>query len=920
MSGIARALLVEVVNADQTPGRISSVFPLLSGLLASAGVATRWLRFGIATTNLLQHGRDEITLSDDDLATLLAALEQHRPDVLYATDALYEAQRAAVEARVAGRCHWRVQITAPDEPGLPAYRGVELLERPDLRPDYGWEAGNTAARRREIDNAYLLTVESCGHRYAVDRNPCYRDLVDDERVALRRGCSFCSNWAGPEGVIRRTPAEWVARQIEALATTRRPENGPPNALLLTRLEDPALLDACFEALARTGLAAHTRLLVAVRTDRAQAFERFTRAGLEAHAASGLRVGVYASGIESFSAADLARFNKQTSPEDGVRAIATFRRLAADFPGRFSYEGLTFILFTPWTTLESLRLNVGLLGFLRVTEIGNLFEARLRLHPDLPITALAERDGVLIDHEPDPVLVSNRRKLFERELPWRFLEPRLTPLARLALRVDLPPDELDDPLVRLLCDRLAAAGVPRRQEARLELLLALVDAARAEPGVLDEATLLDRALALWAKRQTPPQGSPEAPFRVGERRVSLDGLLDALAPVVASGPGEVASWDLPPGTGLAAASRERVRRLGAHARVLERTGAVRRATLMLARSAEALERAADLSTRMDRGGADADGALHELGRLHGVPACCAEAWGRDAEARALGTPWAAWARRCDATGPVPVETNPLLVPSLAFVPCRADCPDAARVYRAWGQALHPELLAPGDERAFVAPLDAPDDGDLVPLRLAGGDDTEWPYALDEPPTDALARTLAAGDRLTFEAGQVRVAAGRQTVELFTASVVAWSPTRVAHPAAWRALAEARAQQRGGAAAAGPAPAAEPSPAPVVERLLAGLLARFAAELGGLALAAPVDASRPDELRVELRVEGRPLGLVLRPRSGDTPCWLTTDRFAVSHRPETPPASPGQRRSVQALCRALDRALQRRAPEVLRGEGR
>lgn len=920
-----RALLVEIVNADQTPGRVSSVFPLLKGLLGGAGVATRWVRFGVSTTNLLQHGRDTVTMSDDDLATLLGLLDLHRPEVLYATDTLYEAQQEAIERRVAGPCFWQVQVTVPDVPGLPHFAGPEMLDDPSFTPDPAWEPGNPAASRREIDNVPLLTYESCGHRGSIDQNPGYRQL-DDDRVVGRQGCAFCTNSVNTWPDRRKTPLAWVHKQVRALAASRAPSGRYPNALLLARMETPDILEACIEALIQTGLAAHTQLLVAVRTDRAASFERFVRAGFAARADSGLRIGVYASGIESFAADDLARFNKQTTPEDGLGAIAAFRRLQADFPGRFSYEGLTFILFTPWTTLETLHLNVGLLAFLRFTEIGNLFEARLRLHPDLPITALAERDGAVVAEEPDPVLVSNRRKLFEREVPWRFLEPRLRPVARLALRFDLGAAELDDPLLPILEARLAAAGFPRRKEALLDLLLALVDVARAAPDALDETTLLDEALGLWSARQTPPTPSSMAPFRLGARRVDLDRLLDALAPLVASGPGPVASVTLPRGQLPAPSTRARLQQRGLHVGLASSAGAAASTgpTLVLARSADALERALALVGPARGEGPAATEAIQELGRLHGVPTCCAEAFARDADARALGPAWAALARRSETPGPVPAELNPLLVPALAFVPCRADCAAAADVYRAWGATLFPELIAAEPARAFVGPLDAPDDGELVSLRVTDLADDALAYTVEVPPgpLDPLARTLLGGDRLTFRAGQVRVARGDQTVELFTASHAVWSPERAFHPAAWRELARARAHllrhpaaARSASSTVAPTPRGERSR--VVGELLDRILHQFAERFAGVGRVGDVDDSRADELRLDLALGGHEIGLVIRAREGGEPAWVTTEHLAVSHRRETPVAGPADRRTVHALCVALERALARVAPHLLPG---
>ena len=78
-----------------------------------------------------------------------------------------------------------------------------------------------------------------------------------------------------------------------------------------------------------------------------------------HPDSKMTLGVYACGVESFAEDDLVRFNKGTTPLDSLRAVNVLHDLASKYPGRFWFTGLSFILFTPWTTVENLLLNVGL---------------------------------------------------------------------------------------------------------------------------------------------------------------------------------------------------------------------------------------------------------------------------------------------------------------------------------------------------------------------------------------------------------------------------------------------------------------------------------------------------------------------------------------------------------------------------------
>jgi|GEM_PF-1983907 len=549
-----RALLVEFVNADQHPGRVAFSFPVLKGFLAREGVPTRWVRFGLSTTNLLVNDRDEVTLGDAEFATLSELVRDHRPNLVLLTDRLYEAQLDALRPLVPDLAAVVVGSDEPVLPGLPPYRGLRELDDPAFVPGYDWEPGNAAARAKEIDNTYLLTRETCGYNARVAANPVYAGC-DDVRVLERRGCAFCSNRSESGAAEGRADPDWLVRQIRAAALRSSPD-AHPGGFLLPRVERPAVLEACAEALADTGLIATTELLLAVRADHVDGLAAFLRGWFSRFPASPLRVGVYACGIESFVDEDLLRFNKGLTAAHGLHAVETLRALAAELPGRFWYSGLTFILFTPWTTLATLRVNVEAFVQLGFVEARNVFESRLRLHPGLAITALAERDGLLVDDEPDPLLVMNRRKLFESERPWRFLDPRVRPVCQVALRFDVREGVADDPLTLEVRAALADRRRFTSQLDRLRFLLDLVEVAALRDEPFEPSELLAAALARYRQHHAEvlPTPSPAAAELQRLRR-----LVDALVGVVRARPESFPTLALEPkGVGTDGAVRLRAR--------------------------------------------------------------------------------------------------------------------------------------------------------------------------------------------------------------------------------------------------------------------------------------------------------------------------------------------------------------------------
>jgi hypothetical protein len=796
-----RVLLLEFVNADQFPGRVSTLFPLLSGYLHAVGVPSRWVRFAVPTTNFLEHLRDEITLTPAELAGLLGVVDELQPTLLIGTDPLFSAQAADVRRHAPG-VDFVAEKAFGGLAGARPFDGTRELDQPDFWPRHVWEPGNERASLREHDNIYLRCAERCGHGRLVSSTAVYAGATDP-RVTRHRGCAFCRTWvtgyAGPGDpdlrLGRPTPLAWVAKQIEAVARDRSATGRLPHALLLETLSRAELLQQCLESMAEHGLAPDVQLLIAVRCSQVPFVESVLREHFARSPTAGVRLGAYATGIESFAARDLELFTKGTTPRDGLRAVNALRALAEEFPARFSYTGLSFILLSPWTTAATLHLNLGLIRRLGLTrrEAGNLFQSRLRLHPELPITWLAEREGLLVDEEPDPVVVMNRRKLFDGERPWRFADPRLRPLSRLMMRFDLFETPLRDALTERIEQRFRAVDPdwsPGRDDDLLDLLQSAVEVVGVEPAVLDTGALLEQAFTLLESRWRAAAAPPARRFRIGERRLDLEELVGALAGLVEAGVrpvlavGELHEADrLPP-------VFDSLRRRGLPHGLAPppATTPWARGTLLVARTEALLARALAAHEALGRAGAAAaiGEAVREIDALRGIPPCCAGAHA-DGPWAGLPTPaWAALAWRASLDGEVPAVLNPLLAPSASFVPCGPGCGAALEQYRAMfallGAAGHPVAA---DGRPYLFSLAGPGDGDLVGLRIVAAAPGRLRYdpAAILPGDDGLRAALRAGDCLELDPAQLRVVAGTTPLATLSATHWIWSATSTWHAAEW-----------------------------------------------------------------------------------------------------------------------------------------
>ena len=919
-----RALLIEFVNGDQFPGRVNYVYPFLRGFLDEGGVPTRWIRFGISTTNLMEHQRDQITLTEGELARLLEVIQEHQPNLIMMTDPLFGPQAQSLMAQAPEARIQDVSHSVPKIDGLRTFSGPLELDRPDFKPRYDWEPGNEAANRKEIDNVYLAQVRRCGHQKRVADNHCYQG-ISDGRVEERLGCTFCTNWIGSAKVSRRTPTDWIVKQLRGIAESRATPDRFPNGVMLESLESPSMLDECIQTMQATGLADHVQLLLAIRSDKISTFEQVIDEHFRNQPDSGMKFGVYACGIESFSQSELLLFNKGTTPLDGLRTINTLRELEDRYPGRFWYTGVTFLLFTPWTTLEAMHLNLGLINFLGFMgkEGGNVFQSRLRLHPDLAITSLAERDGLLVDQEPDRIVVMNRRKLFSQERPWRFADARLRPLSRIVLRLDLLAKESQDAISLKIKHILFESGLGFREQDLVDFLLHMVDVLRREAGVLDEAQLLDRAMDLWiSDRDKTPAEAGSRRHRIGAKRLDLAGLLTHLVPLVQRGLKPLLSV-----MGVQASDLEPAASALLESKALPWTLAD--GSLFIAASQDVLIRRTALQESLnhqnDLGQHRSD--LFDTGRLYGVPECCARAYATGPFSDGRHARWAAFSKRCEKAGLIPAELNPMLVPSLAFIPCTADCPEAARVYRKWFDAL-PVVGLPGENKsmAYVFAIEGQGDSAFIPLQVIGSDEQSMRYSLPEDSSQAdepLGQKLAAGNLLRFVPGQIRVYRNDRLLDLMTASHGVWYSGRCWHPEVWRELARAArylARQQ-------PEPdwttRSQPANSDDGEQnrqsklcfLLEKTIERYPGRFGDISLVQLKVFRKQTSIRAHVTIGSHEYELVLQNRSSAEAHAFQTIHFSVSYKAETPPRSPEDNRKIESLADFFDQAVSHYAPDCL-----
>ena len=273
----------------------------------------------------------------------------------------------------------------------------------------------------------VLGNGGCPYQADARDNPLYRGVRIPERYG--KGCAFCATGNHydhqPDGVTLAR----VLEQIRGVLT-----QAPELDHLVLKDQNPfgylaELMAACAEAkLPPFTLMLETRADWFVR-NRA----RFASA-LEAASSGGYTIAPYLVGIESFSQAELDRYNKGLEAETNEQFLALLRQWRKGYPDAMTLEhaAFGFVLFSPWTTLDDLRVNHEAIQRTRFDELrGSLLLSRARLYPDNALYYLAQRDGLLVDEYDSADDDNAARYGYLPAHPWRFLHDEVAHFARIA---------------------------------------------------------------------------------------------------------------------------------------------------------------------------------------------------------------------------------------------------------------------------------------------------------------------------------------------------------------------------------------------------------------------------------------------------------------------------------------------------------
>lgn len=708
LAPVPRILLIELAVIGRFHRAV--LFPQLAGFLRGAGVAMRWIRFALAPER--EQGADGIGLSAPDMAFLRQAVLDFGADRVVLSRFPGPALTAEILAagvpvvRVlgdtyAGGAH--PPGTATLGSSLDAWRS--LAEAPGAMPSapsFAYEAGNDDAKTLQ-PLPYLVLGAECTYDRALSSHPLYRD-IDLSACVRASGCTFCNR--PPTSATRAFSPDDVRDQLVALRATWPPFDG---RVAVRLLGEPAIshVETIAAYIRELGFAPSDWLLDS-RADRLATCESSIGRACAVLDGTGHCMHVALVGLESFVRDDLERMNKGTSPLQNMDAALALLRLERDYPRSFSHRvfgGLSTIFFTPWTTLEDLAMNLRVVQQCGLADLaGKVLADRVRLEPDLPMTRLAARDGLLVERYDDLALDTASRNFYGRELPWRFRDARVEPLSRIFVR--LRAAATGQPLDDSLGQAVAAwwENLSKRRFGPVDAALRLVDtlqsilATQESPPIPSPEQLLQTYDALFEAREAPAPGadqpaSPAPAPAVGGREVSGEAQRKGRAPSTDKQESAQHAWaaylaelcraGLKPVTKIEPVELSDVDALlhvvnppFARTKVLDSTSGRKIAHVFFGESAALVDAAMEWTARGEHDASDQarDRAVAEAGKLLGYPACCAESFAfKETPRSRLAYGWMHLDRRVRTPGEVDPVLNPWALPVYeVYVPCSLTC--------------------------------------------------------------------------------------------------------------------------------------------------------------------------------------------------------------------------------------------------------
>lgn len=325
------------------------------------------------------------------------------------------------------------------------------------KPDYLAVPANESARNAKIF-VKIMSGTQCLYRKSLKKNPFFKD-VDLSMSTKDFSCSFCNY---PSGLMVDSgdadPVRLAETQFRALLEAA---GGKGRDSTLYDIYDIRLFlqfERFFGMILSLEYPAGN-FYFSPRIDEILGTKRQIDAVLPSLARAGHKVKILGIGLENFSETENLRFNKNVTLEKVDRLLNLLDRWEREYPGVFQVgpvgRNFSFIMFTPWTTIEDVEKNLTHGIERNFPPNGYWIISTLQLEIGSPITALARKEGDILsdDYEDEALRYFTMFLQYDPRfvLPWRFKERKVFDLYRTIARIHASIETREISHARLFSD-------------------------------------------------------------------------------------------------------------------------------------------------------------------------------------------------------------------------------------------------------------------------------------------------------------------------------------------------------------------------------------------------------------------------------------------------------------------------------------
>ncbi|MDD4530381.1 MAG: hypothetical protein PHO80_02425 [Candidatus Gracilibacteria bacterium] len=270
---------------------------------------------------------------------------------------------------------------------------------------------------------FILEKEHCSYKANIKNNKYFSNIVLPDGIN-KLGCSFCCDKREDPCKDTNIQEQILDLMIKQIQLTKSYDN---NFYKFSSSDQGFLyyIDKFCDLIIASNID-NIEIYIQSRVDTININKDKIEQTLKKIKGKNIKLVFYLIGFENFSQETLDIFNKGITTDNITECIEFLDYLEDNYKDNFlaSTGSHGFILFTPWTTMNDLRINLAYFEKYKFDRFcTNLHLKKLRLSEEMPLYYKAKKDGVLNQTRKDDY-IHNIKYGYKEGLDWQFQDPKV----------------------------------------------------------------------------------------------------------------------------------------------------------------------------------------------------------------------------------------------------------------------------------------------------------------------------------------------------------------------------------------------------------------------------------------------------------------------------------------------------------------